>query len=231
MSGRLAQALERINRKERNLLIRAALGHKEVPLRLSSAFRKQVAKKLNLMSEVPEDAWWATDYHISWLAGALTVYVEGDGALTTAKPNPWFGERRLVEGNQEDVDLVVAFGKELLLIEAKAYGAFSNAQLASKLVRLNLLHDYYKGLGLATECPVNFRILLISPMPPQKLTTIWPNWVRAEAGVPWIPLELNTSASVLEVRRCNQDGQISAAGDHWRVVPHGSNSKFLAHQL
>ena len=61
----LVDALDSFNRKERNLLIREMLA-KEGRLPLSKFFRDKVAKKLDFL--IPEDAWWATDYHIGWPA-------------------------------------------------------------------------------------------------------------------------------------------------------------------
>src|SRR5208283_549288 len=144
---RLAQALERFNRKERNLLVRAILGdEKENPLRLSEHFRKQVEDKLEI--KVPEDAWWSTDYHINWLAGALAIFMKGEEAAVKNKNtylNLEKNGRRLAEGNQEDVDLLIAVEKHLILIEVKAYTSWDNAQIASKLARLELLHDFYES--------------------------------------------------------------------------------------
>lgn len=148
----LEQALECFNRKERNLLVRAVLGHQEKPLQLTEPFRKQVAKELHLAS-IPENAWWATDYHISWLAGALAVFVKGGAAVFRKEHDqplpPWPNHaegnpsRQLVEGNQEDVDLAIATGCELIMIEAKGYHHFGRDQLESKLQRLKLLHAFY----------------------------------------------------------------------------------------
>ena len=219
MMGGLAEVLERFNRKERHLLIRDALGHKGVPLRLSEDFRQRMAEKLGIASGVPEGAWWATDYHIGWLAGALTAYVEGEDEALKARPNPLFHGRRLVEGNQEDVDLVFAWGTDLVMIEAKAYGAFSNKQMESKLQRLDLLHAHYAGLPHAVERPIRFHLLLISPRPPQKLDVVWPKWGYRGTDIPWIELKLDASAPVLTVTRCNPAGQSTAEGDHWRVAP------------
>ena len=139
----LAEALDSFNRKERNLLIRAALGHKDGQLPLSDSFCEQVRSKLKI--ELPNPRWWwATDYHINWLAGALCLYVEGkDQALKSqCNPKDEAHNRRLVEGNQEDIDLVIVTGNPLIMIEAKAYSPWSNAQMASKLERLELLHHY-----------------------------------------------------------------------------------------
>ena len=82
--NKLADVLKRFNRKERNLLVRAVLGDEEKPLLLSDQFRKDISNKLNKLGmeiEIQPDAWWATDYHINWLAGALTYYAELDAML------------------------------------------------------------------------------------------------------------------------------------------------------
>lgn len=81
MSEPLSAALERFNRKERNLLVRAILGHEEKPLQLTGSFRNRVAGALDNFAGIPEDAWWATDYHISWLAGALAILEKDEAAV------------------------------------------------------------------------------------------------------------------------------------------------------
>jgi hypothetical protein len=100
--------------------------------------------------------------------------------LDTLRPNSKKPDgRRLVEGNQEDVDLVIATGCDLVLIEAKAYGSWDNSQVASKLARLKMLHDFYCELvqrapsGQAVKA-VNFHLLLTSPNRPAKLAKFWP---------------------------------------------------------
>jgi hypothetical protein len=171
----LADALELFNRKERNLLVRLALGHKEKRLRLSDSFRSEVGRELAI--EIPGEAWWATDFHFSWLAGALKVHAQGQEEALKPEENLQLGARHLVEGNQEDVDLVIATGGHLIMIEAKAYDAWSNSQMASKIERLNLLDQYYTTLPRTSEPPVQFHFLLISPTAPKRLSANWPPWV------------------------------------------------------
>jgi len=124
----LAKALERFNRKERNLLIRSVLGHGETPLQLSQAFRQTLASKLNIAA-LPETAWWATDYHVSWIAGALAVHLDKNSASELVRPNLELSGRYLIEDNQEDIDLLIAAGQHLIMVEAKAYGAWSAKQV------------------------------------------------------------------------------------------------------
>lgn len=128
----LADAFERFNRKERNLLIRSVLGYQAKPLQLSQQFRQIVALELKI-PELPETAWWATDYHMSWMAGALAVYLNDEPALAHGRPNLEISGRHLVEGNQEDIDLLIAAGQHVIMVEAKAYGSWSVEQVVSKL--------------------------------------------------------------------------------------------------
>ena len=162
----LPEALERFNRKERNLLVRDILGHtKDAALPLSASFRQKVEERLRI--PVPEHAWWATDFHISWLAGALAVYMKQNTNLRPF-PNPEVATaandavsskpRQLVEGNQEDIDLIVATDQHLILIEAKAYGTFTDKQIGSKVARLNLLYDFY--IKLQPDAAHRVRVLL-----------------------------------------------------------------------
>jgi hypothetical protein len=207
---RLAETLERFNRKERHLLVRAALGHKDTPLTLSAGFRELVAKKLGGKMCIPEDAWWATDYHLSWIAGALAIYARA-GSLEEPRPNPPSeGGRQLVEGNQEDIDLIIAFKNQIILIEAKAYGEFGHEQLSSKLARLELLHH--------NEQRIKFHFILISPAPPPNLALKWPKWAFCGEGTPWIQLDLDPTNSVLRVTRCDEAGRGSACGKWWRII-------------
>jgi hypothetical protein len=218
----LADILKRFNRKERNLLVRAVLGDEQKPLRLVEAFRRDVARELKI-EMIPEAAWWATDYHISWLAGALAYYTEGDAALNKARLNRSSGPSpctsRLIEGNQEDIDLIIASGRDLILIEAKAFGSWDNKQLRSKLERLDLLHDEYEQIAdRADRDRVRMHFLLMSPKESKNINVEWPEWIRKENQIPWIKLRLPESEAILEVNRCDADAEETAEGDHWRIV-------------
>ena len=65
-----------------------------------------------------------------------------------------------MEGNLEDVDLVIAADQTLILIEAKAYGIFTDKQIASKVARLNLLYDFYTKLQSNAAQQIRFYFLL-----------------------------------------------------------------------
>ena len=118
----LGHVLERFNRKERNLLIRDILGDADaIRLCLHESFRKRVADALGI-APIPANAWWGTDYHISWLAGALSVFLKREPEIYCNKRHLEGSHgRQLVEGNQEDVDLIIATDQHLILIEVKAY--------------------------------------------------------------------------------------------------------------
>jgi len=217
--NKLADVLKRFNRKERNLLVRAVLGDEQKPLLLSDQFRKDVANKLRI--EIQPDAWWATDYHINWLAGALAYYAESDACLNRARRNSVSSEPppsgQMIEQNQEDVDLIIVSDNDLILIEAKAYGYFDNPQLESKLERLNLVRNEY--LCITKQNPVvQMHFLLISPTEPRKIKVTWPEWIRKKSEIPWIPLHLPSGEPILKVNRCDADANELAEGDHWRIV-------------
>ena len=216
----LVNALERFNRKERNLLVRAAIGNPESALQLSVGFRAEIVTALGLKEEIPADAWWATDYHIAWLAGALSVYALGEGALEQTWPNPEIDHKRLMEPNQEDIDLIVSWDNHIVLIEAKAYSCFSNPQLKSKIARLDFVQGYYKELVGSHNINVDFHLLLISPRAPAKLDVAPPSWLCPTGIIPWV--KLNGVGDRLMVSRCNTEGEVGAYGDRWRLVPQHS---------
>ena len=66
------------------------------------------------------------------------------------------------KGNQEDVDLIIANGTDLILIEAKAYGTWSNGPMTSKLARLELLQAELNALSdkAATDKTIRLHLLL-----------------------------------------------------------------------
>jgi hypothetical protein len=136
--------------------------------------------------------------------------------------------RRLVEGNQEDIDLVIASGLDLILIEAKAVGAWDNQQLASKLLRLSLVYsEYHSSVTKAAEAPnpVRFHFLLMSPYYPRKLKVEWPEWARTQPKVPaWIHLPL--PSETLEVSRRDDKGKRTRQSKkYWCVIESKSNSR------
>ena len=209
MTG-LLDLLEWFNRKERFFLVGEALGNPR--FRLSAEFRAKVAAEMGI--EVPADAFAAMDYHLDWLAVSLHLATAGvDGTA------PCANAAGLVTGNQEDVDLLVAFAEPassratyIILIEAKVESPWTNTQMESKAERLRGIfgHDGRKHAGVSP----NF--MLMSPSRPQRLrVSDWPAWMTREGKVPWLPLTAFTGRR--RVTRCTPDGRPAEDGSHFRV--------------
>ncbi len=141
----LVGALAKFNRKERYWLLRNSIGN----VGLTKSFVGRLKDALQL--KIPDDAWWAIDYHFDWLAGAMCC-LGGKKDVTLQQAG------KLIAGNQEDVDLIVAFKNTIILIEAKADTGWSESQRNSKLDRLDDLRGLIEELGL----DVKVRFLLIS---------------------------------------------------------------------
>lgn len=174
--SKLIQHLESFNRKERFLLLRETLG--QSAFQLSSDFRQALKKQLDL--EIPAGAYVAMDYHLDWIQVAM-CYREDELPLDQEVPM-----RRgdpLVEGTQEDVDLLVAFdgskGTHVVLIEAKADTPWKEDQLCSKARRLERIFDPQQGHDVTPY------FVMMSPKPPPVEPT-WPDWMK----VVWIELRL-----------------------------------------
>jgi hypothetical protein len=102
---------------------------------LSDGFRAKLDETLSI--EVPKNAGWAFDYHLDWLAVALSLYSEGKtcdhlpeiGRITNdlgkAPDDAATCDKLLMEGNQQDADLLIAYDKTLVVVEAKAGKSFA----------------------------------------------------------------------------------------------------------
>jgi hypothetical protein len=205
----LVDALESFNRKERNLLVRYALAESDPPPLSPPPLGKSFCEKVGgeIGASIPNNAWWATDYHIDWLAGALALFVQGD----TAEKQKNNGE---VAGNQEDVDLLIAFDRTLIFIEAKGHSSFGNEQLQSKIKHLNSFYSFYERIAGGQQRAIEFHFLLISPKEPKKLEINWPDWTCNRGRVPWIELKVDRGAR--RVVRCDQEG-VEGKHGYWKV--------------
>jgi hypothetical protein len=184
MASTIIDLLKAFNRKERYWVIKGALGQ-ETPL--SQTFCDQLAQTLGLQPFAARNAWWAMDYHLDWLVAAGEAYRRkidpkdlGGIALS------FTGREAGLTGTQEDVDFVVAHDRDLILIEAKAFGAWDNGQTARKGRRLSLLRKVF-GLNetpLGSDLRLHF--VLWSPSPPakQKLGDEWREWRSGTADSP-----------------------------------------------
>ena len=204
----LLEVLESFNRKERFFLVKHALGS----FQLSDDFRAELKRKIGV--EIPQCAFAAMDYHLDWLVAALYVNERGDDKRVFCNP-----QQRIVEGNQEDIDLLVAFkdGEKhhLVLVEAKGVGSWDNKQMLSKANRLGEI------FGAEGKCfaGVEPHFILVSPNLPQKLKTLeWPGWMSKNC-VSNIWIELEFPEGRFRVTRCDADGSSSKTGSHFTVIP------------
>ncbi len=220
----LADILERFNRKERNLLICDILGCRDKPLPLAKDFCQRLADASGIDGELLEGAWWATDFHFDWLAGGLLTFMKGE--ILIRQEN----EHKLVMGNQEDIDLVVVAHDlsattphHLILIEAKAYGYFTNKQWESKVARLERLYAFYKGLELGSDRRIQFHYVLYSLTKPTRLNPKPLPWQPQEGKerIPIQRIELKLAfprSSILAVSRCNGAEEPDAKGAFWKCI-------------
>ena len=204
----LIEYLDSFNRKERFFLIGAALGNPV--FRLSRKFRVRLSKALGV--QVPSSAFVAMDYHIDWIHASLFLTLPGNDE-EAVHPNT----ETIASGNQEDVDLLVAFEEgditHLLLLEAKAETGWTNKQTLSKAARLGRIFGT-DGMRYPRVRP---RFGLMSPRPPRQLEShLWPTWMTREGAPIW--LELKVPASRRRVTRCDGRGRPAATGTFFRVV-------------
>jgi hypothetical protein len=219
----LANALERFNRKERNLLVRDILGTPGETLDLANDFCERLARTVGISNEFLKGAWWATDFHFDWLAGALLTFMKGE---TYGRRD---NDSKLVMGNQEDLDLVIAahatsagMPHHLILIEAKAHGHFTTRQYRSKVSRIERLYAFYKELEKESPHTISFHYVLCSPTKPTNLDPMilpWQSGAENRTGPLYLELALPTS-SILSVTRCNDKDDPDKKGHHWRCLKH-----------
>jgi hypothetical protein len=221
----LVQALSQFNRKERYWLLRNALGHypsqSEVPVAplLSDGFCTRLEE--HLKCKIPVTAWWAMDYHLDWLYAATQRLKNQNKELPSNELDR--DGNRAVQGNQEDIDFVIAFDKTLILIEVKGDTSWSNEQLSSKKFRLEFIFDGF-GADFKPLAGIDKAIYLL--MSPEKI-----NWKKDQdtqkglsfkslpRGVSsenvWLPLVM--SDDLFKVKRCTDKGLISRSGEYWKV--------------
>jgi hypothetical protein len=212
----IADTLRLFNRKERHLVIQNCLG--DAARTLSRRFREDVRTTLGsrLKSCIRPDAWWATDYHLDWLLGALVWHTE---AGRCDRDRPRDNERQLIRGNQEDIDLIIASGSDVILLEAKGHDAWTNSQLTSKITRLNMLCDSATGIVRPefSSHSVTLHLVLMSIREPSKvICNEWPAWAKTEDRPYWMGLDADND--LIRIERCDKEGGADANGGHWRFI-------------
>lgn len=185
----LIEQLRRLNRRERFILLRDALGAETFTL--DADFRERLGRAID--RDVPADAFVAMDYPLDWLAVAL------------AQPRRpmWMlrADEVQVRGNPLDIDLLIAFGDaeqaQLVLLEAKADTAWLNDQLSAKAERLGELFPtevlFPPKPDDFADTPVRPHFVLASPRPPQRVRTeLWPYWMKPGGRPRWMQLRMPT---------------------------------------
>jgi len=192
----LIATLKSLNRKERFFLVGAALGNPN--FQLGGKYTRELSRSFDL--DVPSNSWVAMDYHLDWISTALHVTHN-----QISHGEPWLNGG-IVNGNQEDVDLIVGFEDAgttvLLLVEAKAETGWTNSQQQSKADRLSVIFgaesDRYPG--------VQPHFALTSPRRPENLdASRWPSWMAPEGRPIWFPLTIPPNRR--RVVRCDQAGR------------------------
>jgi hypothetical protein len=229
----LLETLEAFNRKERFFLFSYATGNSDRGLRLSDDFRNDLGKAMRV--DVPPGAKGYIDYHIDWLHAAVLLARDPGGPMPRPNWKPGTSEPALKAeppwvstGNQEDLDLVVAFESGavtwLLLIEAKAETNWTNEQVRSKAGRLRRIF----GSGeVDSGSLIQPRFCLMSRQPPVRLTPrpgeAWPAWMVSpsnEEGTPpgfaWLKLAVPPGRK--KVTGCRDHGAESKDRKYWRVT-------------
>jgi hypothetical protein len=209
----LVEALKMFNRKERYWLIRNALREKSEIL--DSKFLKLLNDELFI--EVPKNAWWAMDYHLDWLVGALLL-VNDKGERTAYKrlknPRLFKGKKGkyvyLVNGSIEDVDLIIAFKETLIFIEAKGDADWDYERLKSKIDRLRKIVDKYEYNFI--DLKTYFILMDTKAMPVNQMNNIIdaarPDWIITGNTLRRLDLRIKGEPdfeSFCRVERCNEN--------------------------
>ena len=204
----LMEHLEAFNRKERFFLIGDALGNRA--FQLSSDFRARLSAAFGI--QPPSNALVAMDYHLDWVHASLFLSIPENDEEAVHQ-----NTQTVATGNQEDVDLVVAFEKgditHLLLVEAKAATGWTNKQTLSKAKRLERIF----GTGGTKYPQVKPHFGLMSPRPPQQLESrLWPVWMTRYGQPIWLELKMPTGRR--RVTRCDSKGRPTAGGEFFRAL-------------
>lgn len=204
----LTDALACFASKERAIVVKEVYGVD--PSRLAEGFAAELSKRIGV--EIPtEGAFTSVDYHLDWLVTSLTG--ARDGKLRGLRSNT----DKLVRGNQEDVDLLIAFEiadeTHVVMVEAKCVSAWSTKQLRSKVRRLKSIFgdDGKRWHGVKPH----FALLSICE-PPQE-GVAWATWMKVSGQIRW--LQMSDPGLLWRVERCDKDGKRAAKGGWWHVVP------------
>lgn len=239
------ECLKLFNAKERFILLENVLEKPGLNFQLSSSFLLDVKTKLNL-NIPPNPPFFAIDYHLNWLCAALTLSFDEryknidnlenfkiEKIVTKSSDSGKVHNFATVEGNQEDIDMVLCWEHEgkykLILIEAKATTAWDIGQLQSKAERLGLMlgmDERPKG-ELINFNNLDVSFILISPSKPGEDTEFkktletnpeWlPKWMlNSENKIHWVELKITPNV-IWMVTRCDGMAKPDEAGENWTI--------------
>lgn len=183
LATRIIERLHQFNRKERDHLMKFALCKDPAAPRISDSLWKLISNGGTRPD--PKRMFIGMDYHMNWLYATLATpgiaadqkkaAGTGDGPLKNEwicdVPHEFADERggpQPIQGNQEDVDLLIAWIKpkserplRLVLVEAKLDSSWGSAQFDKKRKRLTLIkRDSEQGVH---EGLIQWKFLLLSP--------------------------------------------------------------------
>ena len=211
--SRMIAALRSFDRKERFAVLREALGFDpEIP-RLAHRFREKLNDSIDKTRTIkcPTHAYLAMDYHLDWIEMALHRAKEKKTGPASPFSKNLFPE---INRDQKDVDLLIAFDRKtttavithLVLVEAKAYLGWNNAQLNEKADRLRNIF----GEDGDDWCFVKPHFVLMTAKRSQRIrANNWPKWMRDGNEVNWLDYDLPNR---LKITRCTENGEPSKTG-------------------
>lgn len=234
--------LHNFNRKERDHLMKFALSDSPSYPRISKDLWRAIRpKNAKTKRPNPEQMFVGMDYHLNWLYAALVLSNEYEQQGIRNQPNAWPADIPAekgsfpIQGNQQDVDLLVAFqnsDKELhlILIEAKLDTGWKSEQFLSKVQRIDAIKQVVDDFE--PELKTKWQFLLASPslsgpkreaFAPESLRK-QPDWVTEDSGNGNIvPHRQFGPSKLFHVKRKDD-----APGSPWEVIPvnlRGSQSK------
>lgn len=229
---RIIERLKMFNRKERDHLMKFALCENPEAPQISTDLWRQIRETKGRNKPRPEKIFLGVDYHLNWLYAAIATAQFSNNELDQPFPNIWdYGSQQSsgtsvpLEGNQQDVDLLVAWidaknGVQVVLVEAKLDSSWNDKQISDKLDRLKKIRsDALK----AEVCPITWQFLLMSPqeLPPN----ITPKALEIEKKHRWALKESRGSDNpeFWHMRLPRAPGgatvkRVSGDWGHWKVL-------------
>lgn len=223
---KLVDALAKFNRKERYWVLRNALSADAA--QLDDCFRQRLENTLKSGRpsdawNIPEHAWWAMDYHIEWIFGAINKMDQIHRASTAI-----INHDELISGSIIDFDFVISFDNNIILIEAKGVTSWNRSQFHKKLEKMEKIISIQKQNDGYLP---NIRLALMSPNEPKRMRPKpgkhWPEWMLRPDGKPyWVELWMryeggivsNDEADFLKTVRCTDAyGTSGRSGSFWKI--------------